>query len=166
MRSSLPILIAFIFLLLQMTAANKLAIGEIAPDFPLLFVAYFGLHRNSLQGTIAGFIIGLLQDLFNPAYLGLNALLKSILGFVAGRIGSKTELDSVLFLALIIFLSHISHDVIYMFFYFGFGLGHILKLFFTVTIPSAIYTMLIGVLFHAAFSFLGLKAVKAFGKAK
>lgn len=166
MKTALPIFIALVFLFLQMVTANKLAIGEIAPDFPLLFVVYFSLFRGGFQSTIAGFLVGFVQDLYNPAFLGLNALLKSILGFVAGHIGSKTELNSVLFLALIFLLSHMGHDLLYMFFYFGFDLGRILMLFFTVTIPSAIYTMLVGVLIHSAFSLAGLKAVKAFGKAK
>lgn len=166
MRTTLPIFIALLFLFLQMVAANKLAIGEIAPDFPLLFVVYFGLFRGSFQSTIAGFLVGFIQDVYNPAFLGLNALLKSILGFVAGHIGSKTELDSIPFLALIFLLSHIGHDLVYMLFYFGFDPARILMLFFSVTIPSAIYTTLVGILIHTACAFAGLKVVKAFGKEK
>lgn len=166
MKSVIAIVTAFVFLLLQMIAANKLAIGPVQPDFPLLFVVYISLHRGSVHGTLIGFVIGFLQDIYNPSLLGLNALLKSILGYVSGHIGSKMERDSALFLALIFVLSQLGHDLVYMMFYYGFGMGIIVKMFLTVAIPSAVYTALFGVLVHAACSVLGLKAVRIFGKAQ
>lgn len=166
MRTVVPLFVAIVFLFLQMVAANRLAIGDIVPDFPLLFVVYLGLFRGSFQSTIAGFLVGVLQDLYNPALLGLNALLKSIVGFIAGHIGSKTELDSIPFLALIFLLSNIGHDLCYLLIYLKFDIVRIVILFFTVSLPSAVYTTFIGIIIHALCSLAGLKVVKTFGKAK
>ncbi|MBI4720625.1 MAG: rod shape-determining protein MreD [Chitinivibrionia bacterium] len=166
MKTAVVVITGLLFLLLQMIAANKIALGPVEPDFPLLFVVYVSLYRGSFQGTLIGFGIGFLQDLFNPSLLGLNALLKSILGSIAGRIGSTMERDSALFLALILVVSQLAHDLIYMVFYYGFNIVHILKMFAIATIPSSLYTALVGVLVHKVCSSLGLKAVRIFGKAK
>ncbi len=55
------------------------------PDVVLLFVAYVALRRGRVAGAVAGFGAGLAMDLIvNPATLGLNAVLKTLLGFVVG----------------------------------------------------------------------------------
>ena len=55
------------------------------PDVVLLFVAYVALRRGRVAGAVAGFTAGLAMDLLvNPATLGLNAVLKTLLGFVIG----------------------------------------------------------------------------------
>jgi rod shape-determining protein MreD len=166
MRVSLLILVCVVFLILQLVAANRLAIGEISPDFPLLFLAYFSLFRTRIQGTILGFFLGLLQDLFNPAFLGLNALTKSIIGYSVGYVGEKTVANSVPFIALVFFLSMLGHDLLYMLFFFKLHVVKIVVMFITVSIPSAVYTALIGVVVHSICTFFGYKAVEIFGKTK
>lgn len=60
------------------------------PDVVLLFVAYVALRRGRVAGAVAGFSTGLAMDLLvNPATLGLNALLKTLMGFVIGLFQSE-----------------------------------------------------------------------------
>ena len=55
------------------------------PDVVLLYVAYLALRRGRVAGAVAGFSAGLAMDLLvNPATLGVNTLLKTIMGFVIG----------------------------------------------------------------------------------
>jgi rod shape-determining protein MreD len=164
-KAAILVFTALIFLLLQMIAARSIAIGEIVPDFPLLFVVYLALYRGGFLGTIIGFIIGLVQDLFNPSLLGLNALVKSSLGYVMGRVGAKTMPESILLITLFFFLSKIGHDLVYMIFFYNLNLERLFLSFFTISLPSAVYTALVGMFIHEVCSFLGLKVVKVFGKA-
>ncbi len=55
------------------------------PDVVLLFVAYTALRRGRVAGAVTGFTAGLAMDLLvNPATLGINTVLKTLLGFVIG----------------------------------------------------------------------------------
>jgi rod shape-determining protein MreD len=155
-----------IFVLLQMLVAPRIAIGEIAPDFMLLLVAYFAMHRKPGQAAIAGFIVGFLQDLYNPELLGLNALTKSIVGYGVALVASKVERGSSLLIMALIGAAAFVNDFIYLLFFTGLHLGRFFILLTTVSIPSTVYTALIGIAVFKAAEALGSKAVKSFGKAR
>lgn len=57
----------------------------IKPDFFLILAVIFGLSRGKRQGEIFGFLTGLLQDSLSSGYFGVNALSKTIAGYLAGR---------------------------------------------------------------------------------
>ena len=55
------------------------------PDVVLLYVAFVALRRGRVAGAVAGFGAGLAMDLIvNPATLGINTVLKTLMGFVIG----------------------------------------------------------------------------------
>ena len=89
MRTFYLVLTVLVFLLLQAVLADRIAIGSVAPDFVLLVVLFFALYRGSVRGAVFGFVVGFLEDLGNPEYLGLNALVKSVMGFLVGEAGRK-----------------------------------------------------------------------------
>ncbi len=166
MRGVVIIIITFFFLLLQLVLVNRISLGSISPDFPTLIVVFLALYRPVIHGTVIGFIIGLVQDLFNPLFLGLNALIKSVLGFTVGEVAARTVPENPAFIALIFFASQIGHDLLYMVVYFSLDVGAIISMFFTRTIPSAVYTAAVGIIIHEAGRMLGIKVVKAVGKAQ
>ena len=157
---------ASMFVLLQLLVTPRVAIGEISPDFMLLLVAYFAIHRKPEHGAVAGFLIGLFQDLFNPELLGLNALTKSIIGYGLGLIGSKTEPDNPLLLMAVLAAAAAANDFVYLLFFTGLHLGNFFILWTTVSIPSAAYTAVAGIVAHKAADMIGSRAVKSFGKAR
>jgi hypothetical protein len=69
-------------LALQATLAQRIAIAGVKPDLLVAFVVYFGWMRGPVPGVIGGFTVGLIQDLDAPGPLGLNALAKTVVGFV------------------------------------------------------------------------------------
>ena len=157
---------SFAFLMLQMLLAPRIAIGDIAPDFPLLLVAYFAVNQNPLRGSISGFAVGLVQDLFNPQLLGLNALTKSLSGYAVSVVGAKADPDNVFFLLALFGITALGHDFVYLLFFTGLDPGKFLLLLATVAIPSAIYTAFAGVVVHRIADFLGGKVVRTLGKAR
>ncbi len=163
----LNVLIAsFVFLMLQMVVAPRIALGEISPDFPLLLVAYFAIHQTPVRGSISGFVVGLIQDLFNPQLLGLNALTKSVAGYAVSVTGAKADPDNDLFLLALFSITALGHDFVYLLIFTGLDPGKFFMLLLTVSIPSSIYTAVVGVIVHRIAVVLGTKGVRTFGKAR
>lgn len=155
-----------VFLMLQVLLADKISIGRVEPDFPLLIVAYFAVFKGPVRGPVVGFLVGLIQDLFNPAFLGLNALTKTIVGYGLGIAGSKTEPDSSVFLFALLGGAALLHDFVYLLFFTGLSLGKFFLIWVTVSIPSALYTAIVGVLVHVIVSYALREVVRYLGKTR
>lgn len=155
-----------VFFLLQAVLSDALTFGKIGPDFPLLIVAYFAIFRGSIAGSIFGFVVGLLQDLFNPSSLGLNALTKTLVGFALGRAGAQTERDHPVFLLALFGVSALAHDIVYLLFYTQFRVGEFFVTLLTVALPSAAYTAVAGIIVHAGVAFFLTEVVRSLGKTR
>lgn len=71
--------------LLQWLVFGRLPLWGVVPDIVLLFVTLTAIRHGRLPGAVAGFGAGLLMDiLVNPHLLGLNAVLKTLMGFAIG----------------------------------------------------------------------------------
>jgi rod shape-determining protein MreD len=166
MRRVNGLIVSLLFILMQMLLSPRFALGEVTPDFMLLLVAYFAVRRGPEQAAIVGFAVGLFQDLFNPEFLGLNALAKSLVGYGISVIGSKTDADNSLLLGALLASAAAVGDFVYLLFFTGLHLGKFFTLWVTVSIPSALYTALIGVILHWVARALGSKAGRSLGKAR
>ena len=165
MRWLIPVLSAALFLTLQATLSSRMAFGAIMPDFVLVYVVLFGLQHGPIAGALAGFVLGLVVDLGNPGYLGLNALTKTMVGYAAGRMGSATSPGSaVLF---VVFLgTAFAHDVVYYLMYLWPAVGGGLLSIVTVALPSALYTAVIGITVERILALLGARVVTVGGKTR
>jgi rod shape-determining protein MreD len=163
MKYLAPVLTIVVFLGLQSTVAERIAIGSVAPDFVVVCVILFGLQRGPTQGALFGFAVGLLVDLGNPSYLGLNALTKTLVGYIGGRLRSAAS-PGALVLALVFFLAALVHDVVYFFVYLWPRVGSAVVSILTNGLPSALYTALTGILVERILALLGAKVVTTLGK--
>ena len=77
-------LFIFSFLFFETAILTNIVFFVVIPDFLLLFTVYVSIHRGSLLGETNGFFSGLFLDILSASPLGLNALLRTIIGFVAG----------------------------------------------------------------------------------
>jgi rod shape-determining protein MreD len=122
-----------------------IAIWGVAPDFTIIAMVILALAAGSTAGTIGGFVLGLVQDISTPALLGLRALCKSGLGFGLGRLRGRLIRGMPLVEATVIGLAVLSHDLLF----------HVIKSnitndgdflsLITRTIPSALYSGLVGI---------------------
>ena len=126
--------------------SEPLRVANIKLDLPLLLVVYIGLARGTKEGIVHGFLIGLLVDVLNPYFLGLNALIKTLLGYLAGNFKDNLFLEPIYFKGLVIFLALIFNDLIYYLVYSGFDLKAIFGIIFFSSLFSGIYTSGIGML--------------------
>ena len=75
-------------LVLQTTLARFLVRGSIGVDLVLVAVTYLGLTSGPVVGLFAGTIGGLTQDALSTGIVGIGGLAKTIVGFIAGIIGT------------------------------------------------------------------------------
>jgi len=164
MRWFYIIVAIFVFLLMQVVLADRIAIGPISPDFLVLVVAFFALYRGAVQGAVFGFAIGFLADLSNPEFLGLNALTKSMLGFTVGKIGSKTIPDNIPFLFIMFMSVTFGHDIVYLLFFHWPHVGSSLAAIFGTALPSSAYTASFGVVIHKLLAMAGTEVAESVGQ--
>lgn len=81
--------IVVIALLIEFVLANMLGLKTIKPDLMLIVVICMSFISGTEEGTIVGFAGGLLKDLFSVHFLGINALVKSLIGYIAGVIRER-----------------------------------------------------------------------------
>ena len=147
------VLIAFLALGLQATLVPHLAIAGIKPDLALVATVLLGMARGATSGTITGFFIGLAQDLTNPAFLGLNALTKSLLGYFSGSLRGHLNASSPPFHAGVLLVAVLAHDAVYLTILTHLSLAELLTRFAIQSLPTSLYTALVGMW---AFPLLGL----------
>lgn len=72
------------FLFFESSILSNIYFLPVVPDLLLLFTLYISIQKGCVQGETVGFFSGLLLDFVSAAPLGLNALLRTIIGFIAG----------------------------------------------------------------------------------
>ena len=92
----------FNFLALEFDFLNT---GIIYPDFLLMFVIFFALHKGEFSGLWIGFFAGILEDsgiiTFSDAsgefsaILGVHSLVYSLFGFALGKMNRLVDRHSV-----------------------------------------------------------------------
>ena len=83
------IAIGLAVVLLQWLLTN-LELWDVWPDVVILYVAYVALRRGRVAGAVTGFWTGLLMDIIvMQDQLGLNTILKTLMGFVIGLFRSE-----------------------------------------------------------------------------
>ncbi len=143
-RYALLLLLAFI---LQTTWVEFLAISSLKPDLVLLVLIFAALRQGSTPATLLGFAVGLLQDAYMPADFGLNALLKSTVGFAVGYGRSRVVGDSVQVQVALIFAAVLAHDLVYYVGTSAIGLADAPFFWVRYGLGRALYTGLVGAVF-------------------
>jgi rod shape-determining protein MreD len=70
--------------LVQFTVVPVVGVGGVVPDVPVVLTVLLALRYGPEAGCLTGFALGLAQDAVAGGPLGLNALTKALIGFVAG----------------------------------------------------------------------------------
>ena len=89
MRAAGVILAVVVALALQTTLARYFVRGTVALDLVLVAVVYVALTSGPGTGLLTGTFAGLVQDALSSSVLGIGGLAKTIVGFLAGVIGTQ-----------------------------------------------------------------------------
>ena len=104
--------------ILQSTLIGMLPFLKVIPDLALCIVVFSAYVNGTMTGQVSGFISGLLIDFLSAAPLGMNCLVRTLIGALAGIFKGAFFLDiflmpvllcaiATLFKALIIFVLHL-----------------------------------------------------------
>jgi len=122
---------------------------EVTPDIVLVGLAYVGIKRGKITGSIAGFLSGLLLDLFSFSFIGLMALSKSAGGFLSGFFNNENKMERYLSsygFVLIVFFCSMVNNVIYFTIYFQ-GTSLVFSdVLLRYVLPTAVYTSIISII--------------------
>jgi len=101
-------------LALQTTLARFLVRGAITVDLVLVVVVYVALSAGPTTGLLTGAFAGLVQDALSSNVLCIGGLSKSIVGFLAGIIGTQFIVTQPLPRFVVFFGGTVLHAVVFM----------------------------------------------------
>ncbi|MFC1538087.1 rod shape-determining protein MreD [Candidatus Latescibacterota bacterium] len=134
------ILLIALALLLQSTLFGRFVIMGVKPDFAILVLIFLVSESGSVGSIVYGFIIGFIQDVYSPEFLGMNAFTMSLIGYFLGLSKDRLTVENYSVKAIVTFIVCIIHDIIYLSFYAKLDTSIMFKLFLRESLPGAVYT--------------------------
>jgi len=111
-------------LALQTTLARFLVRGNVAVDFVLVAVVYVALTSGPVTGMFSGAFAGLIQDALSSGIIGIGGLAKTVVGFLAGVIGTQFIVTHSLPRFVVFFGATVVHAALFMGLYILLDLRH------------------------------------------
>ena len=122
MRAAGIILAVAIALALQTTLSRVAVRSTVAVDLVLVVVVYVALMFGPATGLLTGTFAGLVQDALSFSVIGIGGLAKTIVGFLAGIIGSQFIVAQSLPRFVVFFGATVVHAIVFMGLYVLLGL--------------------------------------------
>lgn len=79
--------------ILQSTVLARIAFFKVIPDLTLCIVVFSAYVNGTMTGQISGFLSGLFLDFLSAAPLGMNCLVRTLIGALAGIFKGAFFLD-------------------------------------------------------------------------
>lgn len=114
MKAAWVVLAVAIAVALQTTLARFLVRGTLAVDFVLVAVVYVALTSGPVTGLLTGTFAGLVQDALATGIIGIGGLAKTVVGFLAGIVGTQFIVTNTVPRFVVFFLATVVHAVIFM----------------------------------------------------
>jgi len=146
----------FVAAVLQTAVVPQIQILDAQPSFLLILTVIAALRHGTLAGCLFGFFSGLLCDVYGPIeWFGAFSLSYCIIGFAVGQIEESFINLNLLPEIIILTIAYFIKDFIY-FIAIGKKSDEILQAIGSVSVPNAVYTVALGVIFFYLLS-LGVK---------
>jgi len=126
-RAAAVIAAVAIALALQTTLARFLVRGSVGVDLVLVVVVYVALVGGSVTGLLTGAVAGLMQDVVTrvpSSIIGIGGLAKTIVGFLAGIVGTQFIVAQPLPRFVVFFAATVVHALVFMGLYVLLDLRH------------------------------------------
>lgn len=101
-------------LVLQTLLTGLVIRGGAALDLVLIVVVYVGLTSGPVTGLVAGTVAGLAQDALGSGVLGIGGLSKTVVGFLAGVLGTQFIVSAALPRFLVFIAATVLHAALFM----------------------------------------------------
>lgn len=142
--------ILIILIILQKTLLSLIDVTsfQITPDLVIIGIVYIGIREGKIPGTAAGFLAGLVLDLFSFSFVGLMALSKCTAGFFAGYFNDENKIDRYLNsypFIIIVVIASLFNNIIYFTVYFQGTNLSFTDVLLRYVVPTAVYTAIFSV---------------------
>lgn len=142
--------ILLVLIIVQKTLVSLIDVTsfQITPDLVILGVVYIGIREGKITGTAAGFLAGLVLDLFSFSFVGLMALSKCTAGFFAGYFNDENKIDRYLnsyVFVIIVVAASLFNNIIYFTVYFQGTNLSFTDVLLRYVVPTAVYTAIFSV---------------------
>ncbi len=124
MRAIWVILAIAVALALQTTLARFVIGGTAALDLVLVVVVYVALTSGAVTGLFAGTVAGFVQDTMSSGVIGIGGLAKTVVGFLAGVVGTQFIVAAPFPRALVFMAATLVHAAVFMGLYVLLDLRH------------------------------------------
>lgn len=151
MRVVVLFLVAFLGIVLRDTVFNGLSVAGGKPDFVLIMAVYFAIFRGSVQGGLLGAALGLMEDLMTGRFIGINAICKGLIGFMAGYSERNLHKNNFFVPIAAVLIATFGNAVLYYLFSVMIGGNVGLDTMLFTSIPDAVYNMCFSPVFYAIF---------------
>ncbi|GBU24831.1 rod shape-determining protein MreD [Fibrobacteria bacterium R8-3-H12] len=146
----------FVAAVLQTVIVPQIQILNAQPSFLLILTVIAALRHGTLAGCLFGFFSGLLCDVYAPIeWFGAFSLSYCVIGFAVGQIEESFIDLNLLPEIIILAIAYFIKDLIY-FIAIGKKSEEVVQAIGSVSVPNAIYTVSLGVIFFYLLS-LGVK---------
>ena len=145
--------LVFLLVALHFVLRIGLGLGELAPDLLVVAVLLAAREVGTIAAAGLGFLLGVLDGAVVPFTLGASALVLTVLAYLGSRSREWVATDSLVFLALYLFVGKWLFDtLLYLVFYVS---GHVLRpdliALLVVSPLAALYAALAGLLATVAY---------------
>ena len=114
MRSAAALAAIVLALAAQTTLAGYVFRSNTPVDLVLIVVVYVAIKSGPVTGLFAGTVAGLVQDALSSGILGIGGLAKTVIGFLAGVLGTQFIVTAPLPRFLLLLVATALHAVIFM----------------------------------------------------
>jgi rod shape-determining protein MreD len=114
MRTAAALAAILIAIAIQTTLAGYMFRGSTAIDLVLIVVVYVAIKSGPVTGLLAGTVAGLIQDALSSGILGIGGLAKTIVGFLAGVLGTQFIVTAPLPRFVLLLMGTALHAAIFM----------------------------------------------------
>lgn len=139
-------IILLVNLVIQSTLFDYIEIVNIKPNTAVLIIISFAILRGDVSGAIIGFFAGLFQDIFFGNYIGLNAFLYMLIGYISAKPFKDFYKENYALPLLLSGVSTIFYEFsIYFTSFFFRGKLNIAFYLNKIILPSTVYTVLLSI---------------------
>jgi rod shape-determining protein MreD len=118
------VLVVVVALALQTTLNRFIVRENFAVDLVMVAVVYVALTAGPVAGMMAGTIGGLIQDALSSGIIGIGGLAKTIVGFLAGVLGTQFIVANSLPRFVVFLGATVVHAIVFMGLYVVLDLRH------------------------------------------
>ena len=122
MKAAGIIVAVAVALALQTTLSRMAVRSTVAVDLVLVVVVYVALTSGPATGLLTGTFADLVQDALSSPVIGIGGLAKTIVGFLAGIVGSQFIVAQPLPRFVVFFGATVLHAIVFMGLYVLLGL--------------------------------------------